>query len=351
MSKGRHCAPRPSVSDTAGRMAAVGVTAALPIVGLTSSADAVTTAPNWGPIIACESGGQNVHTAVPGPYTASGYFQITNGTWAAYGGLQFAPTAMQATLAQQTVVANRIFAASGYGPWNASKGCWGSKINSPVALPAVAPAPAPVSTPPRHALAAPITVVLGSFASPVVGVITQGQSAGHAGLDIAAPLGTPEFAAANGVVINAGTASGYGLWVRIRTADGVVLTYGHMDTILVHVGQSVAAGQKIATVGARGNATGPHLHFQVNAANGAVMNALSWLLSHGISPTGGTTGRHAAPVPAPAAAPVAPAVGVADTGRDSNGFGSYICDAGHLYFDACDPNNIGQRVNYPAYDR
>lgn len=342
--KGKHRAPTPSISDTAGRLAAVGVTAALPIVGLSSPADAATA--NWGPIIACESGGRNVHTGISGPYTASGYYQITNGTWAAYGGLAFSSTAMGASLAQQTIVADRIFAASGYSPWISSKGCWGSKIGNvvPVAVIKAVPPAAPVA---RHVLQVPAAAVVGRFASPVVGVITQGQHPGHDGLDIAAPAGTPEYAAADGVVISAGTASGFGTWVRIRLANGVVLTYGHMNTILVKTGQSVTAGQQIATVGARGNATGPHLHFQVNSAGGAVMNALSWLLANGISPTGGTGGRHAAPEPAPARV----ASGVADTGRDRNGFGSYICEAGHLYFDACDPGNIGQRVNYPAYSR
>ena len=345
MYRGRHREPAPSLRDTAGKIAAVGVTAALPMVGLAASADAAT--PNWGPIVACESGGQNIHTQIPGPFTASGYFQITNDTWKFYGGREFASTAMGATYAQQMIVANRIFADRGYGPWASSSGCWKPKMGS--TAPAVVHTPASVrgsSAAPKHARASP-AVVTGKFASPVTGVLTQGQSALHDGLDIAAPIGTSEFAAADGVIINAGTASGYGLWVRIRTDDGTVLTYGHMDTILVKVGQSVTAGQQIATVGARGNATGPHLHFQVNAANGTVSNAMSWLLGNGVSLTGAAPGKHAAPNPAPAA----PASGVRDTGRDANGFGSYICDAGHLYFEACDPNNIGQRVAYPAYDR
>jgi hypothetical protein len=81
----------------------------------------------WEPIIACESGGKNIHTAIPGPFTASGFFQITNGTWARNGGLRFAPTAMQASFAEQKIIANNIFAKNPtLSDWNASRGCWAS---------------------------------------------------------------------------------------------------------------------------------------------------------------------------------------------------------------------------------
>src|SRR5436190_12999518 len=79
----------------------------------------------WDSIIACESGGKNIHTAIPGPFTASGFFQITNGTWARHGGLQFAPTAMQASFTQQKTVANRIFARNPtLSDWATSRSCW-----------------------------------------------------------------------------------------------------------------------------------------------------------------------------------------------------------------------------------
>jgi murein DD-endopeptidase MepM/ murein hydrolase activator NlpD len=88
----------------------------------------------------------------------------------------------------------------------------------------------------------------------------------HAGQDLAAATGTPIVAASSGTVIDAGPASGYGLWVRIQHPDGVVSTYGHNHRNLVQLGQPVQAGQPIAEVGNRGESTGPHLHFQIEQA-------------------------------------------------------------------------------------
>ncbi len=85
----------------------------------------------------------------------------------------------------------------------------------------------------------------------------------HRGQDIAAPVGTPIVAASSDTVIDAGPASGYGLWIRIQHPDHVVTTYGHNHRNHVHVGQNVHAGQPIAAVGNRGESTGPHLHFQL----------------------------------------------------------------------------------------
>ena len=82
-------------------------------------------------------------------------------------------------------------------------------------------------------------------------------------IDLANAIGTAEVAAAAGTVIVAGPAGGFGQWVQIRHEDGTVTVYGHMDTIEVGVGDQVAAGQLIATMGAQGNSTGPHLHFEV----------------------------------------------------------------------------------------
>lgn len=95
----------------------------------------------WESIIACESGGKNIRTQIPGPFTASGFFQITNGTWLRNGGGQFAATAMGASFSEQKIVANRIFAKNpSLSDWNASRGCWASgKKKLSVALPAAGP--------------------------------------------------------------------------------------------------------------------------------------------------------------------------------------------------------------------
>src|SRR5690606_24075950 len=84
---------------------------------------------------------------------------------------------------------------------------------------------------------------------PAAGVLTSGFGARwgttHYGIDIANALGTPIVAAADGVVIEAGPASGFGNWVRIQHDDGTVTVYGHMFTYNVTVGQRVKAGEKI----------------------------------------------------------------------------------------------------------
>ena len=116
----------------------------------------------------CESDGRNVMNYInDATHTAGGYWQITNTTWRAYGGTEFAPTAIQATADQQRTVATRILAARPNGAdWNESKSCWGPRFQAalagqnvtdvhpggPTATPppaaAVTPAPAPTPQPP-----------------------------------------------------------------------------------------------------------------------------------------------------------------------------------------------------------
>jgi murein DD-endopeptidase MepM/ murein hydrolase activator NlpD len=106
----------------------------------------------------------------------------------------------------------------------------------------------------------------------------------HAGIDLAAPMQTPEYAAVDGVVLKAGAASGYGLAVYIQHANGDVTVYGHMDSILVNEGQVVRAGQTIALLGNQGRSTGPHLHFEVHVGgmNGTKIDPLPWLRARGV---------------------------------------------------------------------
>jgi len=85
----------------------------------------------------------------------------------------------------------------------------------------------------------------------------------HKGMDIKVPTGTPIMAAADGEVTYAGTRSGYGLVVEISHGDGVGTVYGHMDEISVAVGDILQQGDLIGAVGATGNASTPHLHYEV----------------------------------------------------------------------------------------
>jgi murein DD-endopeptidase MepM/ murein hydrolase activator NlpD len=106
----------------------------------------------------------------------------------------------------------------------------------------------------------------------------------HAGIDLAAPMHTPEYAAMDGVVLEAGPASGYGLAVYIQHANGDVTVYGHMDQILVAPGQVVKAGETIALLGNRGQSTGPHLHFEVHIGgiDGQKVDPIPYLRERGV---------------------------------------------------------------------
>jgi murein DD-endopeptidase MepM/ murein hydrolase activator NlpD len=105
----------------------------------------------------------------------------------------------------------------------------------------------------------------------------------HAGIDIANAIGTPILAASDGVVIDAGPAGGYGMLVKLRHADGTVTLYGHINTTLVSVGQRVMAGDQIATMGNRGNSTGPHLHFEVLQGGTERIDPVPWLAKRGLN--------------------------------------------------------------------
>jgi murein DD-endopeptidase MepM/ murein hydrolase activator NlpD len=102
----------------------------------------------------------------------------------------------------------------------------------------------------------------------------------HAGVDLAAPGGTPIYAAADGRVARAGWASGYGNYTCLYHGryhgHGLSTCYGHQSRILVHVGQWVHRGQLIGRVGETGAATGYHLHFEVRI-DGRPVQPLSWL--------------------------------------------------------------------------
>jgi LysM repeat protein len=109
----------------------------------------------------------------------------------------------------------------------------------------------------------------GYFGNPIPGgYITQGIHPTN-GVDIGMPIGTPIHASAAGTVIVSrvgGWNGGYGNYVVISHSNGTQTLYGHMSRDIVTVGQSVAKGEVIGYVGETGNATGPHLHFEVRGA-------------------------------------------------------------------------------------
>ena len=99
----------------------------------------------------------------------------------------------------------------------------------------------------------------------------------HVGLDIGAPTGTPVTSARGGVVRRAGAAGDYGLRVVLEHVDGSTTRYAHLSEVSVSVGDEVVRGQEIGLVGATGNATGPHLHFELRDVDGQVVDPLDRL--------------------------------------------------------------------------
>lgn len=103
----------------------------------------------------------------------------------------------------------------------------------------------------------------------------------HTGLDFACPAGTFVRAVADGTVVSAGWAGAYGWRTVVRHADGTETSYAHQFAQLVRSGQ-VTAGQILGVVGSTGNATGPHLHFEVRVG-GVPVDPAAWLAARGVA--------------------------------------------------------------------
>ncbi len=106
----------------------------------------------------------------------------------------------------------------------------------------------------------------------------QGDGRGHKGIDIAAPYGTPIYAAESGTVIETGGGwnGGYGNCVRISHDDGNVTVYAHQSSIAIEYGDYVVKGQIIGYVGSTGDSTGNHLHFEVRSS-GTYINPTNYV--------------------------------------------------------------------------
>ena len=133
-------------------------------------------------------------------------------------------------------------------------------------VPRVVPTPIPPSDAGRTYQAKPAEPVQGSgaLAWPLSGMITQGYTRYHQGVDIHTPAGRPVSAADDGtVVLVSWMRTGYGYHVIINHGEGVETLYAHLSAISVEVGQNVTKGTEIGKVGSTGRSTGPHLHFEV----------------------------------------------------------------------------------------
>lgn len=106
----------------------------------------------------------------------------------------------------------------------------------------------------------------------------------HTGVDFPVPTGTAVKAVASGTVVSAGWAGAYGYQIVIRHGDGRYSQYAHLSALHVREGQRVGGGQRIARSGSTGNATGPHLHFEIRTGPGygSDVDPLAYLRAGGV---------------------------------------------------------------------
>jgi murein DD-endopeptidase MepM/ murein hydrolase activator NlpD len=146
-------------------------------------------------------------------------------------------------------------------------GAQGAPIPTPTPTPTPKPKPAPRLATSSGTSRAPSAYTGGRLLWPVVGgnnFVSQSFHYGHYGLDIAGTFGTPVVAAGAGTVIFAGwknNGGGYQVW--IAHGSGIYTTYNHMSAITTASGRSVGRGTQVGRIGMTGDATGPHLHFEV----------------------------------------------------------------------------------------
>lgn len=139
---------------------------------------------------------------------------------------------------------------------------------------------------PSSGTATPMTGGLSGESYDGFGISQEYGVNGHPGLDIAIPVGTKLIAPIQGTVTHAANddPGGYGQWVEITGTDGTVVRYGHLSNMSVTTGQKVTPGMMIGLSGGAqgapgsGNASGPHLHFEVHqAAGGPAVNPSNYL--------------------------------------------------------------------------
>ncbi len=136
----------------------------------------------------------------------------------------------------------------------------------------------PVSIPSRTPLnGLTMTSNFGMRVHPVLG----GMRA-HKGVDLSAPVGTPIYATADGVVGKASWFGGYGLYVQLEHGNDLETRYGHMSRLAVAEGQHIHKGDVLGYVGTTGRSTGPHLHYEVRV-NGVAVNPIPYMQQDRVS--------------------------------------------------------------------
>jgi murein DD-endopeptidase MepM/ murein hydrolase activator NlpD len=108
----------------------------------------------------------------------------------------------------------------------------------------------------------------------------RGGAARHQGIDLAAPVGTPIYATADGTISEAGyNRGGYGNLIKVDHGRGIETRYGHLSAVLVRPGQRITRGQVIGRMGSTGRSTGSHLHYEVRI-DGRAVNPIPFMKSN-----------------------------------------------------------------------
>lgn len=99
----------------------------------------------------------------------------------------------------------------------------------------------------------------------------------HGAVDFGVSVGTPVYAAADGIVVTStwGGSDSYGYYIKIKHYNGLYTLYAHGSSLVASVGQEVKRGQLIMYSGNTGNSTGPHLHFEVRKSPGGYSNRVN----------------------------------------------------------------------------
>ena len=130
-----------------------------------------------------------------------------------------------------------------------------------------------ISVPSRMPLeGAQLTSGYGMRTHPVLGGRRQ-----HAGIDLAAPTGTPIYATADGIIGRADWFSSYGLFISINHGASMETRYAHLSRLAVAAGDNVKKGDLIGYVGSTGRSTGPHLHYEVRV-DGVAVNPIPYMV-------------------------------------------------------------------------
>jgi murein DD-endopeptidase MepM/ murein hydrolase activator NlpD len=144
------------------------------------------------------------------------------------------------------------------------------------------------------------------FGTDVNAAVTTNFRAGHYGVDFAVPSGTPMAAPLDSTVVATGSDPRSGNYVTLKDSNGNLHTVAHLSEILVKKGQEVPMGSNFGLVGATGNATGPHAHWEIKNGEGKPVDPLKYFGISANAPAASAT-------PAAARAPVAASTATAET--------------------------------------